>query len=817
MSKRPKQEHDFSLHPSDNSKKAKTIGNSFENPIVLDEPSQKSPPLGVPSMLESTESLFPLELFSEGNDHVSTFPSSLKDVDSVTTNDDANMKKASSSSKKRTGKTHDNTRHTWSADEDNILVSVVAGSTMRNNKISWVHAFPAFQNSMKEKFDEGLTSTAIRKRFIALMTNHEMKNSMTITKKEISYETALALTSDNADNKYFPQAVGTLDYFAINVRNLAIYYLDRYGWLDSSFIQQKPLNSLKGLGKIFAFEPRLLAMEGIDTGHIGTFMQQLTSGGYDCPNQQFYDWFKKMCMDRVQSRMKDIILPQDTEFVVRNDESFHSLTLAEMLKVSETPSIIGIKVEDAKFVGEFSKIQIEAMKTTEYGILGTEKGTFKGFSDHQHKNCRILCEEKLIRKEDTNRYYVISRHNKQFEKVSKDTMNKVWGEQVDENLQSASKSSLLYSTTVQDPGKYIRRAHLPFDLKMNDEEKLRQRWIEGPKFFLGKDEQQIFDWVCTIAKLLFPNSSPSRLKVFSKVLHTGNTTANDEDKIDEDQKIIFQEYEPFQVANSDELMNRFRSMIPPKTNDYHWYHFKKEKDNDVIKHVIAVTYGSSLEENLLQHGYEPMMLVVWFQHQNWIPTMKEIQALDGTMKHFPSYWYFASKTFSLGFLLGFTYGDGHKEKYKNQFSVGQKDICALHLLRWYCCQHGMSSSSLYESKGVHTFRFYGPGLVHFTDHILKKKSKDGDPESVPRILSIACNYDSEPKEEKIMVRVSVLDPSVQFLVTARGAVYNVGKDTFIHSRYDISNGFHIIQKDECFTKAVPSYIMDLLQFNGNEK
>ncbi|KAG2373145.1 hypothetical protein C9374_012747 [Naegleria lovaniensis] len=239
---------------------------------------------------------------------------------------------------------------------------------MRNNKISWVHAFPAFQNSMKEKFDEGLTSTAVRKRFIALMTNPEMK------KLYDNYEKG-ALTSDNADNKYFPQAVGTLDYFAINVRNLSIYYLDHCGWLDSSFIQQKPLNA------------RLLAMEGIDTGHIGTFMQQYTSGGYDCPNQQFFDWFKKMCLDRVQSRIKDIILPQDTEFVVRNDESFHSLTLTEMLKVSETPSIIGIKGEDSKFVGEFSKIQIEAMKTTEYGILGTEKGTFKGFSEHQHKNC----------------------------------------------------------------------------------------------------------------------------------------------------------------------------------------------------------------------------------------------------------------------------------------------------------------------------------------------------------------------------------------------------------------------------------------------
>ena len=161
------------------------------------------------------------------------------------------------------------------------------------------------------------------------------------------------------------------------------------------------------------------------------------------------------------------------------------------------------------------------------------------------------------------------------------------------------------------------------------------------------------------------------------------------------------------------------------------------------------------------------------------------QALVGTLKNIPYYWYFAPKTFSLGYLFGFTFGDVHKEKNKNIFSVNQKDI---HGERVYTLITFVSNSFIkvillsawnvhfnyLRIKGSVVFPFLWT-WVHFTDEILKKKSKDGDSTSAPRILSLPVHYDNTPKKEKDMVKIVVLDPSVQFLETARGAVYNVGR------------------------------------------
>ncbi|KAG2370817.1 hypothetical protein C9374_013821 [Naegleria lovaniensis] len=841
MSKRPKP-NDSSLSLSDSTKKPKTYGDSISNPLVVEE-EQQSP--RTYARIETSAS--PVQMNGEEADRNESSSTMDRDSTSMT---DANHKKKTS--KKRVGKTHEGTKHKWTDAVDTILISTVAGATKQNKQISWVHAFPAFQKAMKEKFDPRLTPTSLRKRFSALLKNHEMKNSYDLQEKggilaqnllleqvqrkikdaqmgriEDSYEkiarctsneTALALTSNDQNNKYLPQAIGTLDFFAINVRNLSIFYLDRYGLLDSSQMHQGSLQVLKGLGKIFALEPRLLATEGIDAGHVGTYASVLKSLGYEKPNQYFFEWFKKMCMDRFQNE-DQVILPQETEFAVEpKEECFGSISLQDMVKMNSTPNIIGIKVEGSRFVGEFCPVRLEVVKTSEYGSIGTKTGTYNGFSDHQHKNCRILCEDKLIRKVDMNHYYVTSCHNKQFEKVSVDTMKKVWKEEFETNLESSSKGTIMYSSTVQDPGKFLRRAHIPFDLKPTND-KLLQQWMNAekkllelanpkakldeelilkyvsvltglwladgsfqePKFYLGKDEHQIFDWVFNVAKLLFPDIPCSRLHVFNKILYRGNNT-----KKEEDDHQVFQDHDDPQEQSSEELMNRYRSMLRQRSEHHNWYHFKKEQYDDILKHVIAIPYNSTEESNLLQHGYEPMMLVVWFQHPNWIQTMREIQTLVGTAKNYPQYFYLAPKTFCLGFLLGFTYGDGYKEKHKNVFSVSQKDIAALHLLRWYCSQQGMSSSSIYQSKQVFSFRFYGPGLVYFTDELFKKKSKDGDSSSIPRMLSLPYHYDHQLMEEKI--KVSVLDPRVQFLVTARGAVYNVGKNTFIHYLHDCNDG-----------------------------
>ena len=68
-----------------------------------------------------------------------------------------------------------------------------------------------------------------------------------------SNEVVLALISKDTENKYFPKSIGTLDFFSVNVRNLSIFYLDRFGLLDSTSIQKESLDTLKDLGKIITY------------------------------------------------------------------------------------------------------------------------------------------------------------------------------------------------------------------------------------------------------------------------------------------------------------------------------------------------------------------------------------------------------------------------------------------------------------------------------------------------------------------------------------------------------------------------------------
>ncbi|KAF0975201.1 hypothetical protein FDP41_005954 [Naegleria fowleri] len=80
-------------------------------------------------------------------------------------------------------------------------------------------------------------------------------------------EVALAVTTKDPPNKFFPRGVGTLDYLAVNVRALNVFYLDYFGMLGSSKLSKSSLDSLKALGRIFAIEPRLPATQGISFSH----------------------------------------------------------------------------------------------------------------------------------------------------------------------------------------------------------------------------------------------------------------------------------------------------------------------------------------------------------------------------------------------------------------------------------------------------------------------------------------------------------------------------------------------------------------------